>query len=102
MIVEKRGEDMAFALWAKNVRFPNCNYEGKAILQGLSSIIALVLFVSSSRRLSGIKIRNGRVKMHLEKRNNQRIDFGILVHYNHKRRMTKLRDLTKIPRNFWK
>ena len=27
--------------------------------------------------------------MHLEKRSNQRIDFGILVHHNHKRRMTR-------------
>ena len=26
--------------------------------------------------------------MYLEKRSNQRIDFGILVHHNHKRRMT--------------
>ena len=26
--------------------------------------------------------------MHLEKRGNPRIDFGILVHHNHKRRMT--------------
>ncbi len=51
-------------------------------------VVPIAPYIIKLRKLVYKNTQEEKIEMHLEKRSNPRIDFGILVHHNHKRRMT--------------